>query len=515
MTLLHVRTHHLHVRTIGGAAETGGAQLAVAAALERVHLPEPDGLWFLDRVDARVCVQDDLGGRSGVDLLAREIARAVRAVLDGERGQDGVRWFPDRVTYLVHWVTDLSTGHAREHWEYAQLGTGDFSPVLRERAEAEPGALLAALRSVPDAELDRMLLLLTPADAAAIVHAVAIGTGATDRVALVRGAAQLSRAGRLPSDSRRATLAVLLHAAGPDDPPEPGSAAAARDLGLLCAALRECDPARRGGLLTATRSADADALAALGHGALAAALAAWSDADRNAALAALAPAAAANTGPDPERTPLGGLFLLLPLVAELPLAQATAGWPDASGGDTAPGADAAALTGALAIGAVLGVGIDVLADQWVRLALGLPPDIARHAVAWSNRLTVAESDRFTERFAAAVEYRELALTGDLTEPSLLLDPPLSPHVARAVRVAAGVLARELSHRLPGQARAGLGHLRRNVLAGSATVRADDAEIVVELDAPPLAVLLSLTGMNRRRFTLPATGDRPWVLTQRS
>ncbi|MFC6705776.1 hypothetical protein [Flexivirga alba] len=129
-------------------------------------------------------------------------------------------------------------------------------------------------------------------------------------------------------------------------------------------------------------------------------------------------------------------------------------------------------------------------------------------------MSTADAERFSRRFAALVEHRELSVSGDLTEPSLLLDPPLASPTAGALRVAAAVLLRELSHRLPGQAHAGVGHLRRNVLASGATVRAAPEAVVVELDPPPLGVLLSLAGLSRRRFTLPATGERPWVLTQR-
>lgn len=512
MSLLHIRTHRLRRRSIGGVGGAGGAQLDVVAALERTDLPEPEGLWFIDRVDARVCARSDLGGRAVADLLAGAIARAVRTVLDNDPGKSGVRWFPDRGAYLAQWLTDLSTGHAGRRWEYAQLGTADFSPAVRDRARAEPDTLLRAWCSLPTDEIDRLTVLLTPADAAVIVHETATGLGPVDRIALAHNVARLWQAGRLPHDPRRATLAVLLRVAAGGELPDPASATAARDLVQLCSALRQCDPGRRDALIAAARTADVRALVALGHAELAAALVPWPDAERSAAVAALVASGTADPEPSSERTQLGGLFLLLPLLAELPLAEATAGWPRVARDDADVGADAAAAIGALTIGAVLGVGIDILADPWIRLAQGLPPDIGRQVVGWSDRVTTAGTDQFTDRFADPVERRNIADTGDLTEPSLLLDPPLAPHVARSVRVAAAVLTRELSHRLPGQARASLDHLRRNVLACGATVHADDAAIVAELDPPPLAVLLSLTGMNRRRFTLPATGERPWVLT---
>jgi len=64
------------------------------------------------------------------------------------------------------------------------------------------------------------------------------------------------------------------------------------------------------------------------------------------------------------------------------------------------------------------------------------------------------------------------------------------------------------------ATASAAHLRRNVLDLDADVRPETDRIVVALGRPPLNLLLSLTGMNRRSFLLPATGARPWLLTQR-
>ncbi|MFC6705777.1 hypothetical protein [Flexivirga alba] len=319
MTLLHVRTHHLHRRSIGGdSGGSGSADLELAAALARADLPEPNGVWFIDRIDVRSCGRADLGARSTADLIARQIARQVRAVLDDAPGQDGVRWFPDRAAYLAQWLVDLSTGHAADRWEYAQFGTAGVSAALRERADAEPATVLAALHSLPAAELDRMIGLLTPADASAIVHAVATGTGSADRAALARAVALLGRAGRLPRDTQRATAVVLLHPDTGGDHPGPVDAAAARGLVLLYAALRDGDPARRDALVSATRTADARTLAALGHAELAAALASWSRGDRAAAVRALTPDRAADAAPGPDRTLLGGMFLLLPLLQELP-----------------------------------------------------------------------------------------------------------------------------------------------------------------------------------------------------
>ena len=76
-------------------------------------------------------------------------------------------------------------------------------------------------------------------------------------------------------------------------------------------------------------------------------------------------------GPAPAEaghTTLGGIFLLLPLLAELPLADATKGWP------ALREVSAEQVVSALSITGVLGPdrAARALADPWLRLALGLP-----------------------------------------------------------------------------------------------------------------------------------------------
>ena len=82
-----------------------------------------------------------------------------------------------------------------------------------------------------------------------------------------------------------------------------------------------------------------------------------------------------------------------------------------------------------------------------------------------------------------------------------------------VAEASHTLLRALARRLPGFADASAGYLWENVLACSASVQIEPARFVVRLSNPPLGVLLSLTGLNRTRFRLDATGDAEWCLTQ--
>jgi hypothetical protein len=98
----------------------------------------------------------------------------------------------------------------------------------------------------------------------------------------------------------------------------------------------------------------------------------------------------------------------------------------------------------------------------------------------------------------------------LPDDSVTLAAPESEG-RRQVNLCARVLLSALGHRLPGMATASAGYLVRNVLDIGARITFGDGEVLVELDHPPLGVLLSITGLDRDGFT---GGDgRRWTLSQ--
>lgn len=495
MTLLHVRRHVVRQRSCGPPPPA----FDVADALSRLDIADAGGIWLIRRLDVHAAVGTGASPAAAAGALAQKITRAVEHVLDAGPGQPGVLWYPGRPAFLAQWIVDLSRDRVAGRWEYAEFGTAPLSAAVRERAGAEPGAVLAALRALPADDLGRVMTLLAPADAAAIVHAVALRTGSGDAAAVARAVAVLRDSGRLPADLRRATLSAVITLG---DDISLTAAGQARDLVQVALALRACDPKDRPALVRAMRSADARALARLGHSGLAAALAGWDERERGAAVGVLAAPAEA------EQSRSGGLFLLLPLLAELPLATAAGGWPACR--DVA----AERVVAALALGAALGAGVAVLSDPWARLALGLPENLDRDIAGWSRLVRAEDRERLETALGPVLALRADAIAGDRHDESLLPGPPIAGPAAQAVRLAAAALLRELSYRLPGMALASASHLRRNVLTLDAQVRAGDQQVVVELGRAPLSMLLSVTGMNRHRFTLDATGDQTWVLTQR-
>jgi len=206
----------------------------------------------------------------------------------------------------------------------------------------------------------------------------------------------------------------------------------------------------------------------------------------------------------PDHTGYGGLFLLLPLLAELPLAAATDGWPDLGP------ASARSVLAALVVLGVMGSdrSTGVLADPSLQLALGLPPLELPELARWTDEVGPTRLATLPVAFDDVLRRRPASFE---TDPDLIVAGLPEP-AATMIGVAASALLRELSYRLPGMAEASAAHLRRNVLALRAVVTREPARFVVELGHPPLNLLLSMTGMNRRTFYLPATGGRPWILT---
>jgi hypothetical protein len=433
--------------------------------------------------------------------LVRELERTLSA---GPRDAD-VRWYPDRAAFLAQWLVDVRSGQASSHWEYRGFAAGSAAAAIRSRAEAEPDQLLQALRRLTVADLDEIIALLSPADAAAVVHSLACGPGSAGVGDLASTAASLFLAGRLPRDPRRATLLVLV-AHGTSS--GPGDAALARDITHVLLDVQTCPWRDRGALLAALRDGDWATATRLGATAAATVLAHWPATARGEVLDEMRHASATRDTAMSERsyTRCGGQFLLLPLLAELPLADATSGWPALDG--TGPDA----VLGGLAMVGVLGSDL-VLTDRCFRLATGLPECSLQDLARWTDDVGVS---RLSTLGSALDEMRQRRADGtgaDLADPDLLV-AGLPQQTADALRVASSVLLRELAYRLPGMATASVAHLRRNVLALDAHVTVDDERIVVELGHPPLNLLLSFTGMNRRSFTLPATGSRPWIITTR-
>lgn len=566
-----------------------GQELSTAldAALAAAALPE--GCWLVRRLDARICVAPGWSPGRVAAELAREVARALTTALGADADRGDVLWFPDRAALLGRYLTDLCAHRAAGRWEYAQFAacSGPSAAVLA-LADTEPAELLRALTGLPEEDRHAVLSRLEPGAAATVLRRLAATDppGPDPAGEVVAALTRLLAGSRLPRTGRAAALALYVEAAARGLRPTALLAARARELAGLVTLLR----ARPAAAALAVARGDWSALGAAGAAA-AAALAGWpSEPRRAAARALLADASGGPVGTPPSgtvHTPLGGMFLLLPLLEELPWEAATRTWPGLDG------VPAGHLARFLALIAALGRHRAATAaqDGVLRLALGIPPTVDAAAVsAWSARVSAADAAAFRracvaahradgrvngsvavsaagERVLAVDAARGLWLAAapaapravraladtvgaDLagapavsgTEPWIAaclpaarqapVDPhpprrladqlayatvgrpfALSPPLGEAVTLAGQALLRDLAWRLPGFSRSTLPYLSANVLSCEASVDLGE-EIVVHLGAPPLHVVVALAGLDRRRFRLPATGERTWTLTPR-
>jgi hypothetical protein len=82
---------------------------------------------------------------------------------------------------------------------------------------------------------------------------------------------------------------------------------------------------------------------------------------------------------------------------------------------------------------------------------------------------------------------------------------------RILQTAAQNVLRAFARSLPGFSRSGLEYLRRNFLDAVASVEDRPDRRIVRLSRPPLDVVLSMSGLNRRSFFVRRLDERPFEL----
>jgi hypothetical protein len=437
------------------------------------------GLWLLRRVELDLTLDAALPPATLAATWSRALAGTIARAL--EPGADGVAWFPDRAAHLARFLTDLAAGRAWGSWihgGFAGLSALPTAMALSTAMLADPATGWLALSRLGPADLARLLEDL----------------GAAQAVRVLDVLEQQEAGGEARGSAAPLLLADRLEAKGWP----PVSPACPHGLALALLAMLPEAPA---GLVPLAR-----ALAllrhrlALGQGGevVLPGLAGLAGPLRER-LRRLADPAAAPLAPEPalvRHTPFGGAFLLLRLLDEWPLAEATAGWP-------APpeGAEAAALLRALVLARCTGGdrAPAFLLDPLWRDLLGLPPRLGLGDIpAWGRGLG-RERRRALRRLPAKL-------------------PPCDPACRRFFRVPAGLrmgarldrlldrLARALLDRLaghlPGFGGSSPAWLARNILAMGARAEAGPEGLTVTLSRPPLDVVLGMTGLAREALVLP-------------
>jgi hypothetical protein len=509
---LHVRRHAARYRIPRGADDAGvraafDTALAsmLAEPLAARPLCEREGMWLIRRLEVHACV--------GTDWTARRVAAAVAARIAGElasvleRGADGdtVLWFPDRAALVAQFLVDCAHARPTGRWEYAAFEIdGDGSTAARHAITRAPDVGLAALVQLSPSDLGAVLATLSAADADAVLRALDQPCSARgDPVPLVLAAVRrLVHTSVLRGDPRLGALAILADVTRYRVPPR-GTASRACDAAELAVAIARAPNDTVERIARAVELGDwravVDELGARAMEALTG-LVAWPHLARADLVHALTDARAGRPADPPPAdevtTQLGGMFLLLPLLDEYPWSLLTSTWP------ALEHVEPSALAQYLAVVGGLGPAGHAAAarDAVLRIATGVPYNLDVGAIsAWSGGITPedAESDDTLREFVLGVPFS------------------LPDAFRRCVAQMSRDLLRALARRLPGFADASPSYLWENVLACSATVTIEPDRFVVRMTNPPLGVLLSLTGLNRRRFRLDATGDTEWLLTQAS
>ena len=557
-------------RAGSGAAAQAALREGLSKGLERLQ-GDREGVWLVRALGVRVATSPDWSQDRVASAIGREASKALQKALDGGPDGEDVLWFPSRSAFLGRFLADCAEGHAFGRWPYREFEKWSGlaqSAALREAIVADPDVGRDALANLLPGELRRVLRQLTAGDCEGVFEALA-RSDASESEALGSALAafeSLFASGALPPDRRSLALALLLEAVRNGRRPAPS---VVRDVAALIVSMRRLHPApaRRlarllveGDLRGVVREFGPSLFTDL------APLAGWRSENRRLAVEAVASRFVEGTEALSERleTHLGGALLLLPLLAEFPWR--TAGWPDLDG---TPAANLLRfLTVIVALGGPRNPA--AFADGALRLACGIPPELhPAQLAAWARRVPRSAIDRFREEWLDALRRR-----GAIEGTSARLAKAPRRHVAvdvrrgvwtfaetsreRAVarcrawspecafeddadgrdigtewryatldsrfelpkplgamlRLNGQALAREFAWRLPGFSRSSLPYLYENFLAFSATVDVEPERCLVRVDNPPLHLVLSMNGMNRRAFRLPATGDRPWVLTQR-
>lgn len=381
----------------------------LAAILGERFSDTDSSVWLIRRLGVDV----DLNAAWEREPLARawgsQIVRRLTDVLqDGPDGEN-VAWFPNRAAFLARFLADLASGCAWGKWHYESfegLRPVPTSAALCTAICEQPAAGLEALLQLPAGELKSVLRALSPQDARRIFDHVAKEAAAGDASRCLQAAwsswETVEWGSFAAAEEWRNALRLYVAArrrGGVGGPPLRTAALALLRL-ARCLAGGSTPQGQR--LLAVLTRGDMAALALAAGGADAAVLAPllhcpapWLEDLGRALLGVTAgptgSMAASTQGP--RHTSFGGVFVLLPFLDALPLAEATRGWPDAEE------ATAAALVRLLVLVKCCGEprAQSLFADPLVREIMAIGPSLSQAALgAWRARISRAHLQAFLD-----------------------------------------------------------------------------------------------------------------------
>jgi hypothetical protein len=306
---------------------------SLAAALRPVLPAHDSSLWFIRRLELDFAINTELHVSNLPDIWAKEIAAGLADALRGNGIE--VLHFPDPAAYMANFFLDLAEGSAWNKWYYEPFDGLRMLPVsaaLRTAICDAPENGLRALQSLQDPGV--VLKKVNSADAARILAAFDLNAASSDEDGCFQAIADAWQTvlGVSAHDEELRALLLFVHTARN----HPGLAS--KTLGdaaeAICRLARRLQEDQRShDLISALRNKDVSnfyRLAGLEHASVLAPLLSCPEECLERLLQRVAHGSATNpeTRQETRFTAFGGAFLLFPLLDQLPLREATAGWPD-------------------------------------------------------------------------------------------------------------------------------------------------------------------------------------------
>lgn len=518
----------------------GDLPTALASLLDRALKSDDPSVWFVRELALDFAVNTEIDHGVAARVWAEQIACELIETMGCPDA--GVIRFSNRAAYLAQFLGDILDGAAWDKWYYDQF-TGlrmlSVTAALRTAILDDSDIGLEALGFLGARTL-QLARTLCPADAARLLSVWSAGGSGADMPSAIAAVAAAVRDPHVEAGEEHCHALTLFLSAYRNHPAfdRRALAEASRAVAHLCRYIAA-------GHLSANHLRAPEHLGAVFE---------ELSPDRASILKPLLAADSSDLAlmlPNPPQaspvtaaagfTHFGGIFLLLPLIEELPSDDAFLGWPAPDDDRTS----AAALVRFLVLVKCLGKhqALGCSSDPLVRKCLAIPPELAWDSIAaWSRALRPRDLERLLdslfkghlENGAAEGPPFELAkarrsgapailqidgarglwvrplrpppeakasrdITPDLAYLSLPRTLPIGRAVDLALSIAAQGVMRCFAWKLPGFSQSSLQYLAANFLNCTAAVEWQPARAVVHLGRTPLNLILGMTGLNRCEF----------------
>jgi hypothetical protein len=465
---------------------------------------EDESIWMIRRLPLDFDLALDIDNDAVAAAWAVQVAAALERKLRAENDPDVIR-FDSRAAQIARYFVETTAGSAGGKWYFAPFeGLAQLPPsaAIRTLVCEDARESRRALFRLSSRELPAVIGQLSEADARIVLDRVsAIGAASGPAIDLLISTFQTASP-RSVKESFCALL-VFLEAARRQDDLGPAAASASRALARLHRLTRELPPGRarsliehlsQGAMIRILRefgTADAEVLTPL----------AGSPVDALASIA-LAPPSSTKDTADRRYTPFGGVFFLLPLLDELPLANF---FKDTN------------LTRLWILLKCLGQprAYPAFLDPLLRDLLGVDPDLPAAAFArWQRQIPCDAFERFRRDLENGDYSRDNRSCDQVGDREYLVLPRAlcgSKPRDKAMSEAARLVLRNFAWRLPGFATASFRHLFDNFLDAPASIEDQPQRRVVRVGRSPLALILNLSGVSRASYVCPWLDERPFEL----